>query len=264
MIPYDFSNTFPCKIQVVVLPSIGKGITFCYLRYSFQHLSCFFEKAGGIAMKVVIAHYKGGTGKTTTSVQLALWRQITRPKTHVWLIDTDEQKSALDTISFRSELDLKPSLACSAYSTAKELTSQLNAQGNLFDDIIIDSGGRDTDALRVALLAADVLLIPVLPRAYDIWSISRLEGLMESARNLGANFRAYAFINRRDKTADCRESIEFLKKDENLTYIDFSFSDRVAYAKAGGVGRSVLEMRPKDKKACEELDALAKFVFTKA
>lgn len=264
MIPYDFSNTFPCKIQVVVLSSIGKSITFCYLRYSFQHLSCFFEKAGGIAMKVVIAHYKGGTGKTTTSVQLALWRQITRPKKHVWLIDTDEQKSALDTISFRSELDLKPSLACSAYSTAKELTSQLNAQGNLFDDIIIDSGGRDTDALRVALLAADVLLIPVLPRAYDIWSISRLEGLMESARNLGANFRAYAFINRRDKTADCRESIEFLKKDENLTYIDFSFSDRVAYAKAGGVGRSVLEMRPKDKKACEELDALAKFVFTKA
>lgn len=231
---------------------------------SFSVYSVSLENNEENAMKVVIAHYKGGTGKTTTAVQLALWRQINRPKKHVWLIDTDEQKSALDTISFRSKLDLKPSLACSAYSTAKELTSQLNAQGNLFDDIIIDSGGRDTDALRVALLAADVLLIPVLPRAYDIWSISRLEGLMESARNLGANFRAYAFINRRDKTADCRESIEFLKKDENLTYIDFSFSDRVAYAKAGGVGRSVLEMRPKDKKVCEELDALAKFVFTKA
>ena len=215
-------------------------------------------------MKIVVAHYKGGTGKTTTAVQLALWRQITKPKRNVWLIDTDEQKSALDTISFRSELGLEPTLACSAYSTAKELTSQLNAQGKLFDDIVIDSGGRDTDALRVALLAADVLLIPVLPRAYDIWSISRLEGLMESAKNLGANFRAYAFINRRDKTADCRESIEFLKNDENIKYIDLSFSDRVAYAKAGGVGRSVLEMKPKDKKACEELETLAKFIFNKA
>ena len=215
-------------------------------------------------MKIVVAHYKGGTGKTTTAVQLALWRQITKPKRNVWLIDTDEQKSALDTISFRSELGLEPTLACSAYSTAKELTSQLNAQGKLFDDIIIDSGGRDTDALRVALLAADVLLIPVLPRAYDIWSISRLEGLMESAKNLGANFRAYAFINRRDKTADCRESIEFLKNDENIKYLDLSFSDRVAYAKAGGVGRSVLEMKPKDKKACEELETLAKFIFNKA
>ncbi len=215
-------------------------------------------------MRVVIAHYKGGTGKTTTAVQLALWRQITCPKKHVWLIDTDEQKSALETISFRDELGIKPNLACSAYTTAKELTSQLNAQSELFDDIIIDSGGRDTDALRIALLAADVLLIPILPRAYDIWAISRLEGLMESARSLGAQFRAYSFINRRDKTADCRESIEFLKKDENIKYIDLSYTDRVAYAKAGGVGRSVLEMKPKDKKACEELEALAKFIFKKA
>lgn len=215
-------------------------------------------------MKIVIAHYKGGTGKTTTAVQLALWRQITSPKKNVWLIDTDEQHSALDTISFRDDLGLKPPIACSAYTNAKNLTSQLNAQSKFFDDIIIDSGGRDTDALRVALLAADILLVPVLPRAYDIWSISRLEALMESARNLGANFKAYAFINRRDKTADCRQAIEYLKKDESLTYLDCSLSDRVSYAKAGGVGKSVLEMRPKDKKACEELEALAQFLFKKA
>jgi len=212
-------------------------------------------------MIIVIAHFKGGTGKTTTAVQLALWRQIKYPKKNVWLIDTDEQKSALDTISFRDEQKLTPTLACSAYSNAKELTSQLNAQAKLFDDIIIDAGGRDSDALRVALMAADVLLVPVLPRAYDIWSISRLEAIMESAESLGAKFKSYAFINRKDKTADCRESVEYLKQDEKLTYIELALSDRVAYGKAGGVGRAVSEMKPADKKACEEIDALAKFIF---
>lgn len=213
-------------------------------------------------MIIVIAHFKGGTGKTTTAVQLALWRQITSPKKNVWLIDTDEQKSALDTITFRDEQKLTPTLACSAYSSAKQLTSQLNAQVKLFDDVVIDSGGRDSDALRVALMAADVLLVPVLPRAYDIWSVSRLEAIMESAQSLGADFKSYAFINRKDKTADCRESIEYLKNDQALTYIDLALSDRVAYGKAGGVGRAVSEMRPADKKACEEIEALAKFVFS--
>lgn len=212
-------------------------------------------------MRVVVAHIKGGTGKTTTAVQLALYRAIKYPKRKIWLIDTDEQQSALDTISIRSDLGHKPDLPCSAYTSPKALVSQFNAQGEFYNDIIIDAGGRDTDALRVSLLGCDVLLVPVLPRAYDIWALSRLEAVIESAKNLGADFKSYAFINRVDKSADCRQTRELLKQSETFELLDVGLSDRITYAKAGGLGRSVLEMKPKSIKACEEIATLSHMVF---
>ena len=214
-------------------------------------------------MIIVIAHIKGGTGKTTTATQLALCRQIRFPDQKVWLVDADEQQSALDTISIRSELNLQPPLACSAYASGKQLMSQLNSQARVWDDIIIDCGGRDTDTLRIALLGADKLIVPVLPRAYDVWSLSRLEAVIESANNLRETpIKAYAFINRLDASAECRDTIQYLEEN-NKTFKLMSnhLSDRMAYAKAGGQGKSVLEMRPLDKKARDEIFAFTEEVF---
>lgn len=64
------------------------------------------------------------------------------------------------------------------------MAAQLNAQARNWDDIVIDCGGRDSDALRIAMMACNRLVVPVLPRAYDIWSLSRLEAVIESAKIL--------------------------------------------------------------------------------
>lgn len=212
-------------------------------------------------MIVVIAHIKGGTGKTTTATQVALQRQIAHPERKVWLVDADEQQSSLDTISIRGELGLKPDLACSAYSSGKQLVSQLNSQAKIWDDIIIDCGGRDTETMRVALLGADKLVVPILPRAYDVWSLARLEAVMETVKNCGARFDTYAFINRKDRSAECREAVKFLEESEVFSLMKSSLSDRMAYAKAGGQGKAISEMKPLDKKAYEEIQALTAEIF---
>ena len=212
-------------------------------------------------MIVVIAHIKGGTGKTTTATQLAMYRQIAHPEKKIWLVDADAQQSALDTVSIRSDLGLKPDVACSAYATAKQLVSQLNSQASMWDDVIIDCGGRDTEAMRVALLGADKLVVPVLPRAYDVWSLARLEAVIQAARNYGAHFIATAFITRKDRSAECKEAVKFLEANETFLLLKSSLSDRMAYAKASGSGRAVSEMKPCDKKAVEEMVALSEEIF---
>ena len=63
-------------------------------------------------MIIAVANTKGGTGKTTTALQLALLRL--HQGFDVWLVDGDDQQSALTAVSIRSENDVKPSLACSA------------------------------------------------------------------------------------------------------------------------------------------------------
>lgn len=212
-------------------------------------------------MIVLVAHIKGGTGKTTTAIQLALYRQISEPNRKIWLVDADEQQSALDTATIRSQLLLEPLLACSSFPSGKNLAAQLNAQAGNWDDIVIDCGGRDSDALRIALMACDKLIVPVLPRAYDIWSLSRLDAVIESAKNLGAEFETLAFFNRMDKTAESREAVTMIEELEHFKLLKTSLSDRMAYAKSVGNGRSVLEMKPRDKKACEEIENLSNEIF---
>ncbi|MFR5391232.1 AAA family ATPase [Parasutterella sp.] len=212
-------------------------------------------------MIVVIAHIKGGTGKTTTAVQLALQRQIDYPERRIWLVDADEQQSALDTATIRSQLSIEPPLACSSFPSGEALAAQMGAQAKNWDDIIIDCGGRDSDALRIALMVCDKLVVPVLPRAYDVWSLSRLEAVIENAQNLGAKFETLAFLNRMDKTAESREAAAILDGMKHFRLLNTSLSDRVAYAKAVGNGRSVFEMKPRDKKACEELENLSSEIF---
>lgn len=212
-------------------------------------------------MIVVIAHIKGGTGKTTTAVQLALQRQIDYPERRIWLVDADEQQSALDTATIRSQLSIEPPLACSSFPSGEALAAQMGAQAKNWDDIIIDCGGRDSDALRIALMVCDKLVVPVLPRAYDVWSLSRLEAVIENAQNLGAKFETLAFLNRMDKTAESREAAAILDGMKHFKLLNTSLSDRVAYAKAVGNGRSVFEIKPRDKKACEELENLSSEIF---
>ncbi len=211
-------------------------------------------------MIIAVANTKGGTGKTTTAVQLALYRQSQGHD--VWLVDGDEQQSALTAVSIRSENNVKPDLACSAYSNARTLKSQIEAQVNKWEDIIIDVGGRDTGALRAALLVCDLLLVPVQPRSYDVWALAKLEDIIRDARDIGADFQAYCFLSCADSQgADNQEAASVMKECEEMKFLDRQLGRRKAFATAGGAGLSVFEMRPKDPKACAELKGLAEEVF---
>ena len=46
----------------------------------------------------------------------------------------------------------------------------------LSPDIVIDAGGRDSTALRAALVLADHVLIPLQPRSFDLWALNDMTG----------------------------------------------------------------------------------------
>lgn len=213
-------------------------------------------------MIIAIGHIKGGTGKTTTAVQVALQLQYDHPEKRIWLLDADSQNSALNTAILRSEAGFKPDLICSPAVTGKALIYSLNSRGKEFDDVIIDCGGRDSETLRIAMLACDRLVVPVSPGAYDVWALDKLlEVVNEVKLRRDSDFEVLVFVNKKDKTADCREAIEQIKETEGLTLMDSYLSSRVAYSKSSGNGKAVQEMKPKDKTACLEIEKLTKEVF---
>ena len=113
-------------------------------------------------MIITVGNTKGGVGKTTIAVNLAIARALAGRD--VWLIDGDRQGTAQTAISIRAEAGHTPGIACTTYPDGPTLRAQVQQQGSKFDDVVIDAGGRDSTALRAALVLSDVLLVPLRRR----------------------------------------------------------------------------------------------------
>jgi chromosome partitioning protein len=144
-------------------------------------------------MIVTVGNTKGGVGKTTLAVNIAIARALAGRD--VWLIDGDRQGTAQTAIAIRAEAGHQPGIACATYPDGPTLRSQVQQQRAKFDDIIIDAGGRDSTALRAALILSDMLLVPFQPRSYDVWALDDIAKLIDEARAVRDGLRAFAVLN---------------------------------------------------------------------
>lgn len=213
-------------------------------------------------MILTIGNTKGGVGKTTLAVQLAIARAM--KGRDVWLIDGDRQGTASAAIAARTESGQQPGIACAQYVEGQALRGQVQQQRSKFDDIIIDVGGRDSAALRAALVLSDVLLVPFAPRSYDVWALDDMAALVDEARSVRDGLRAYAVLNLADSgehSADNTDAAAAVAEVPQFEYLPTPIRRRKAFSNAGGAGLCVSEMSPKDPKACAELDALFEVLF---
>lgn len=213
-------------------------------------------------MILTIGNTKGGVGKTTLAVQLAVARAMSGRD--VWLIDGDRQGTATAAVAARAEAGRQPGIACAQYPDGPTLRGQVQQQRGKFDDIIIDVGGRDSTALRAALVLSDVLLVPFAPRSYDVWALDDMATLVDEARSVRDGLRAFAVLNLADPgehSADNAEAAAAVADVPQFEYLPTPIRRRKAFSNAGGAGLAVAELAPRDPKACGELDALFSSVF---
>lgn len=94
------------------------------------------------------------------------------------LIDADPQGSALDWAAARQATPLFSVVGFPRPTIHKEI-AQI---GHGYDHIIIDGPPRVTDLARSAIMASDIVVIPVQPSTYDIWAAEEVVKLIEEAR----------------------------------------------------------------------------------
>ena len=213
-------------------------------------------------MIVTVGNTKGGVGKTTVALNLAVAQA--RAGRDVWFIDGDRQGTAQAAIALRAEAERAPAIACATYPDGSTLRSQVLHQTGKFADIIIDAGGRDSGALRAALILSDVLLVPFHPRTYDVWALDDMAALVEEACAVRDGLRVKAVLNCADPGNRSKDNIEAaaaVGELERFEYLPTPLRRRKAFANAAGAGLSVLELTPPDRKAIAELNALLKMVF---
>lgn len=222
-----------------------------------------------MAKIIAVVHTKGGVGKSTTAVQLALGLARENragvegdgpeAKNRVWLVDGDRQKTSLGAITARQEAGL-PAIAASAYDQGATLRVQVQQQAAAYDFVVLDCGGRDNSALRAALTVADLALVPFLPRSFDVWAFQDIAELLDETRAV-RDIRAVAFLNLADaRGSDNDDAAAAVKAYPQLELAPARVSRRKAIASASGAGLHISEYRPRDPDAAEEVSKLQRYL----
>ena len=210
-------------------------------------------------MILAVGNTKGGVGKTTLAVNLAIMRAASGRD--VLLVDGDEQGTATSFTELRAEQIGAPGYTAVSLQGASVRTN-IRQLGTKYDDIIIDVGGRDTGSLRAALTVAHFLLVPVQPRSFDIWAVEKMAELVKEAREVNDQLRAAAVLNAADaQGSDNDDAAGALAEIEGIVFLPCAIVRRKAFPNAAAAGRAVIEHQPRDAKAVEEITALAAAVF---
>jgi chromosome partitioning protein len=212
-------------------------------------------------MILVCGGIKGGSGKTTIATNLAAMRASAGKD--VLLVDADEQESATIFTAIRKRDQPERPQYTSIILREGNLRAELARMRTKYEDIIIDTGGRDTRSQRAGLALADVLLLPFPPRSLDIWTIENVEKLLEDIRTINPELRAVSFLNRADPFGvDNQDAAEILAEVAGITFSGITLVNRKAFAKAVTRGLAVMELSDPDYKATREIEELYEYLFS--
>ncbi len=199
---------------------------------------------------ITLVTQKGGAGKTTLAVNLAVSGAMKKPGTLI--IDLDPQESASKWWQ-RRDIDepglvkLKPPELPEALRLAKS-----NGTGRVF----IDTAGHDSLVNNQAVMAADFCLVPCQPSVIDI------EAVYPTVEALKRLEKPFAFVlTRCPAVGQDEKSARAGLSGLGLVAKPFT-GERKAYKSALALGEGVVEYDERDK-AAAEIKALERWINQK-
>lgn len=202
-------------------------------------------------MIITVGNTKGGVGKSTIAVNLAV--EFANAGKKVVLVDADIQGSSMSFRTRREKDDIK-AVAINAPTLHRDLRG--------FDGdatILVDVGGRDSAVFRSAIMAADMFIIPVLPSLYDVWALEDTLNILSEGR-VYKDIPTYLLVNQLlHNTWLSKEVIEHLKQVEEthcVKLLSTMIYSRQAYKNCISAGLGVTEYPDSPDKAVQEVRTL--------
>ncbi|MER5171298.1 ParA family partition ATPase [Thioclava kandeliae] len=195
---------------------------------------------------ITVAQQKGGAGKTTVAVNLAIG--LVRAGYRVALLDTDPQGSLGRWFMTRREALEDPQVGFGT-SSSWGVSYECEKLKREYDVVIVDTPPKVDSDLRPALREADEILVPVAGSHVDLWAT---EGVLDLARRCGKSPRI--LLNRVKSNTRLGQEVAQAASELEAQLMGATLANRVVYAETLGQGLSVVEV--KRSPAWDEITAL--------
>jgi chromosome partitioning protein len=202
-------------------------------------------------LKISILGQKGGTGKTTTSIGLAV--AAANAGRAAVIIDLDPQANAASWKDRRETEN--PAVVSAQVSRLKHAIQAAEEFGA--DFLVMDTPGKSDSAAIESARAADLILLPVRPQIFDLETLPAMRDLLRVAG------QAPAFVVLNGVHPQARKQAEeaktMIEDAFGFTVCPIHFCHRSSYSAAPASGKAPQEIDP-DGKAADEIRGLYMFI----
>lgn len=213
-------------------------------------------------MIIGVTTSKGGTGKTTVTINLAV--AFAKKGYKVCIIDADEgQFSAKKWADSRGDDEVYISVIEVARN---RLTREAREHSKNYDIVLIDGRPTQSETGNRIILASDIVVIPLMPSSFDFEAFRDFLPNFNQAREIKEEYEgsveAYVLLNGLVSSSsiaqDVQEGVKALLSDDEYKHVhllESKLKRRVVYGNSPVYGLGVLE--DSDRKAKSEIEQLA-------
>ena len=204
-------------------------------------------------MIILVGSQKGGPGKSTVSINLAV--AYAHQGKDVCLVDADSQRSAAKWHADREEQGHQPAIAC--VEKLGSINQTLHDLDGRYDIVIVDVAGKDSKEMRTGMTAADKLVVVVRPSQLDLDTLEHMTEIIEQALDFNPQLDVRGLITQAPSNPNITERAdagEYLADYPLLKPLETVIYERKAYRDVVGEGLGVVEWtNPKAKAEIQEL-----------
>ena len=210
-----------------------------------------------MAAKVVaVVNQKGGSGKTTLTMQLA--GTLAKRGVKVLVVDADSQGTATRWSSSAPEDTPFPAAVVGLSAAGNKVHREVAKFTDDYALIMIDCPPAvESPVPQSALLIADLALVPIIPSPPDLWAAVGIRQLIETLNTINEDLQARLVINNLEpRTSLAKEALDILP-ELGIPLLRTILHHRTAYRQSAVFGGMVHHLGRKASPAIREIEALA-------
>jgi chromosome partitioning protein len=201
-------------------------------------------------MMICLANTKGGVGKSTIAVHLAVWLHDQGFKTA--LLDADKQRSSSEWVA-----EAESGITVRVCDTPDSCLSEAQGLAQTHDFVVGDGPGGLDDLSRAMLLLSDLALLPISPSILDLRSVQQATGILRFAQQINGGRPDGRLILNKMRTRDTiSRELQAAAPGLGVGVANTVIRDLQAYRDAAQQGTAVTRMGRKGAQAAEEIARL--------